>query len=112
MKCSFMISLSQNGVILAGGVVNLFVVGQRSFRMDENVARMQDEGRFAINEIVKDVRMAGYIGELVHPVSIVPDPGLASSYDRVRRRCPKPRGAPRGRRIRDIRCSWYHQSYC
>jgi len=69
------------GVILAGGVVNLFVVGQRSFRMDENVARMQDEGRFAINELVKDVRMAGFIGELVHPVSIVPDPGLSTGTD-------------------------------
>ena len=47
------------GVILAGGVVNLFIVGQRSFRTDENVARMQDEGRFAINELMKDRRMAG-----------------------------------------------------
>jgi type IV pilus assembly protein PilW len=69
------------GVILAGGVVNLFVVGQRSFRADENVARMQDQGRFAINEIVKDIRMAGYIGELVHPVSIVPDAGLVTGTD-------------------------------
>jgi type IV pilus assembly protein PilW len=69
------------GVILAGGVVNLFVIGQRSFRMDENVARMQDEGRFAINELVRDVRMAGFIGELVHPVSIVPDPALVIGAD-------------------------------
>jgi prepilin-type N-terminal cleavage/methylation domain-containing protein len=69
------------GVILAGGVVNLFVVGQRSFRMDENVARMQDEGRFAINELMKDLRMAGYIGELVHPVSILQDPALATGTD-------------------------------
>jgi len=69
------------GVILAGGVVNLFVIGQRSFRMDENVARMQDEGRFAINELMKDIRMAGYIGELVHPVSIIPDPGLITGTD-------------------------------
>lgn len=69
------------GVILAGGVVNLFVVGQRSFRMDETVARMQDEGRFAINELVRDVRMAGYIGELVHPVSITADPALTAGID-------------------------------
>ena len=69
------------GVILAGGVVNLFVVGQRSFRMDENVARMQDEGRFAINELARDVRMAGYIGEIVHPVAILPAAGLATATD-------------------------------
>jgi type IV pilus assembly protein PilW len=69
------------GVILAGGVVNLFVIGQKSFRMDENVARMQNEGRFAINEIVRDIRMAGYIGELVHPVAIAPVPGLAVGTD-------------------------------
>lgn len=69
------------GVILAGGVVNLFVVGQKSFRMDENVARMQDEGRFAINELMKEIRMAGYIGELVHPVAIVADPLLTTGTD-------------------------------
>jgi len=69
------------GVILAGGVVNLFVIGQKSFRMDENVARMQDEGRFAINELVKDLRMAGYIGEIVHPVAILPAAGLATATD-------------------------------
>jgi type IV pilus assembly protein PilW len=69
------------GVILAGGVVNLFVIGQKSFRTDENVARMQDEGRFAINELVKDLRMAGYIGELAHPVAILPAAGLATGTD-------------------------------
>jgi type IV pilus assembly protein PilW len=69
------------GVILAGGVISLFSMSQRSFRDDENTARMQDSGRFAIDELASDIAMAGYIGELVHPSTIIAGPNAIAAVD-------------------------------
>jgi len=69
------------GVLLAGGVLSLFVSGVQSFRLDENVARMQDEARFAISELSRDLRMAGYLAEPLIPAAITPVGGLAAGVD-------------------------------
>ena len=69
------------GIVIAGGVVGLFASGQRSFRQDQNIARMQDSARFAINELARDIRMAGYTGEVVNPIMIQHQAGLAVATD-------------------------------
>lgn len=69
------------GIILTAGVVTLFVHSRQSFSQDENVARMQDEGRFALQEIARDVQMAGYVGEPLLSVAISLDPTLAIDED-------------------------------
>jgi prepilin-type N-terminal cleavage/methylation domain-containing protein len=69
------------GIILTAGVVTLFVHSRQSFSQDENVARMQDEGRFALQEIARDLQMAGYVGEPLLPVAISLDPTLAIDED-------------------------------
>ena len=48
------------GLFLTSGLVALVVGSQQSFRLDESVARMQDESRFAIQELSRDLRMTGY----------------------------------------------------
>lgn len=69
------------GIILTAGVVTLFVHSRQSFSQDENVARMQDEGRYALQEIARDLQMAGYVGEPLLPVAISLDPTLAIDED-------------------------------
>jgi type IV pilus assembly protein PilW len=51
------------GLLLAVGLVTLVVGSQNSFRLDQSVARMQDEARYAVSELTKDLRMAGYVAD-------------------------------------------------
>jgi len=64
------------GLLLIGGVVTLFVQSRQSFLVDENVARMQDQARFAMNELARDVRMASFVTEAFVPGSITRDASL------------------------------------
>ncbi len=54
------------GAFLLGGVLQIFVSSKQTNRMQENLSRLQENGRFAMNFLTKDIRMAGYWG--------VPDP--------------------------------------
>lgn len=69
------------GLIVAGGVVSIFVKGQQSYRMDGQVARMHDEARFALSELARDIRMASYISEVLVPTTVTLDGGLAIATD-------------------------------
>ena len=69
------------GLFLVGGVMSLFVSSNRSFKLDENIARMQNQGRYAIQELERDLRMAGYMAEPMHPASIGFEAGLAVVTD-------------------------------
>lgn len=51
------------GLFLAAGLVTMVVGSQNSFRLDESVARMQDDARYAMSELTKDLRMAGYVAD-------------------------------------------------
>jgi prepilin-type N-terminal cleavage/methylation domain-containing protein len=65
------------GLILIGGVVAVFLQSRQSFRVDENVARMQDQARFAMGELTRDVRMAGFVAEPLSPAAVTLDGSLA-----------------------------------
>jgi type IV pilus assembly protein PilW len=69
------------GLIVAGGVVQIFVQGRQSYRIDQQVARMQDEARFALDEISSDLRMASYLGESLLPATVTQTAGLAVGVD-------------------------------
>lgn len=64
------------GLILIGGVISLFAQSRGSFRLDEDVARMQDQARFAITELGRDLRMAGYVTEALFPGAVDLDASL------------------------------------
>ncbi|MDH3978537.1 MAG: PilW family protein [Gammaproteobacteria bacterium] len=69
------------GLILASGVVTLFVNGQKSFRLNDSIARMQDEARYAMHELSRDMQMAGYLAEPMNPASVIVDPSAITATD-------------------------------
>lgn len=53
------------GVLLLFGVGLLFSQNKQSFRQNEELARLQEEARFAIDELSRDLSMAGFVAEMV-----------------------------------------------
>jgi len=49
-------------LLLLGGTVSMFIANKRIYREQEEMARMQENARFAIGMIVHDIRMSGYTG--------------------------------------------------
>lgn len=50
------------GLILTAGVVQVFVGSKTTYRVNEALGRLQEDGRFALEYLSRDVRMAGYSG--------------------------------------------------
>lgn len=50
------------GIIILGAVSQVFVTSRGTYAVEEGLSRLQENGRFAMNFITEDVRMAGYIG--------------------------------------------------
>ncbi|MCK5898128.1 MAG: prepilin-type N-terminal cleavage/methylation domain-containing protein, partial [Methylococcales bacterium] len=50
------------GVFLLGGVMQIFMSSRQSYRMQDNLSRMQENGRFAMDFLTRDIRMAGHQG--------------------------------------------------
>lgn len=50
------------GLILLAGVTGIFLSSQQAYRMQEASSRVQESGRFALDVIAYDARMAGYNG--------------------------------------------------
>jgi len=50
------------GLILTAGLIQVFVSNKQVYRVQEGLARMQENGRFALDFITRDVRGAGFAG--------------------------------------------------
>lgn len=50
------------GLILVGGVIEVFLSSRASYRLSSALSEVQENGRFAMNFIVHDARQAGYSG--------------------------------------------------
>ncbi|MCK5727746.1 MAG: PilW family protein [Methylococcales bacterium] len=50
------------GVFLLGGVMQIFMSSRQSYRMQDNLSRMQENGRFAMDFLTRDIRMVGHQG--------------------------------------------------
>jgi type IV pilus assembly protein PilW len=50
------------GVFLMAGVIQIFLSAKQAYRLQENLSRLQENGRFAMDFLTKDIRMAGYAG--------------------------------------------------
>jgi type IV pilus assembly protein PilW len=50
------------GVFISGGVIELFVNSKQTYRVQENLSRLQENARSAMNFIARDLRMADYSG--------------------------------------------------
>lgn len=49
-------------LVLLGGVIALFATSRRNYEGNDHLARMQENGRFALDMISRDIRSAGYLG--------------------------------------------------
>lgn len=50
------------GAFLLGGVLQIFINSKQTYRMQEGLSRMQENGRFAMEFLSRDIRMAGFWG--------------------------------------------------
>ena len=50
------------GLVITAAVVQIFVTSRSSYTMEEGLARVQEAGRFAVDLMSYDIRMAGYTG--------------------------------------------------
>lgn len=49
-------------LLLLGGVAQVFIANQQSYRLLEASSNVQESGRFSMQFLVKDIRMAGFMG--------------------------------------------------
>jgi type IV pilus assembly protein PilW len=47
------------GLFLLGGVISIFVSNQQNYKINENLSRIQENARFAVEQIGREVRDAG-----------------------------------------------------
>ncbi len=50
------------GLILLLALTRLFVASRSTYTLEEGLARVQESGRFAMEFLTQDIRMAGYVG--------------------------------------------------
>ena len=49
-------------MVLMTGMISVFVANKRTYQVQEGLARLQENGRFAIHLLTRDIRGAGYWG--------------------------------------------------
>ncbi len=50
------------GLVLIGGVINMFAASKQSNRIQNSLAELQDNARFALDTLSYDIRLAGFSG--------------------------------------------------
>ncbi|ATE62604.1 PilW family protein [Thauera sinica] len=69
------------GLIVLGAIVYLFIGIRQTFRTTDSQSRMQENARYALEMVARDVRMAGFIGcgnlEFI-PVNVMASPAPAN----------------------------------
>ena len=50
------------GLMLLGGALSMFVNNKRVYRQVNEVGRLQENARFALEMMTRDIRMAGFYG--------------------------------------------------
>jgi len=59
------------GLVLMGGVLQVFASTRQSYRVHDAVSRMQESGRMALEVIARDARMADFWGCLADPSMVI-----------------------------------------
>lgn len=50
------------GLVLVLGVVQVFIASRSAYALSQGLARVQENGRFAVDYLSRDIRMAGHMG--------------------------------------------------
>ncbi|MBI5611491.1 MAG: hypothetical protein HY942_00265, partial [Gammaproteobacteria bacterium] len=67
------------GLFILGAVVSLFVTSKSSYRAQEGVDALQENGRYAIRALADDVRLAGFVGITYDPIKVSPQKYTATA---------------------------------
>jgi type IV pilus assembly protein PilW len=59
-------------LILIAGSGQIFIGANRSYRLQDSLARLQENGRYALATVLADIRRAGYLGGL-HGIHMIED---------------------------------------
>jgi type IV pilus assembly protein PilW len=73
------------GLLLLAGLGTLFLATSRSYRENDLIAGMQDQARFAMATLSRDLSMAGYWGGMMGSDGIVPNLSNESTEDDLSR---------------------------
>jgi type IV pilus assembly protein PilW len=68
-------------LLLGVAIVTVFVNNSHSFTQDDNLIRMQDDARFALQQVAFDLSMAGHYAELLSPAAVTLDSNLTVGLD-------------------------------
>ena len=68
------------GLVVIAGVGTAYLGGKQSYRVNENLSRMQENARYAFDILSKEIRMAGYYGCASSDVTVVNTLNNASNY--------------------------------
>ena len=52
------------GLFVTGVVITLFTVSKRNYSQDEEIARLQENGRYALQVISRELALAGFLGNV------------------------------------------------
>src|SRR5262245_6093271 len=58
------------GTVLIGGAVYVYSQSRSTYRVNENIARLQEQGRYVISVIEPDLELAGFYGFTNSPDAI------------------------------------------
>jgi type IV pilus assembly protein PilW len=64
------------GLILMLGITQVFIASHSASRLSEGVARAQENGRFALDFLERDIRMAGHMGCVNDQAQFIKETGL------------------------------------
>jgi type IV pilus assembly protein PilW len=65
-------------LVLMAGIVEIFLSNKRTYRLQEALARVQEDGRFAVEALNRDIRLGGYPQNALPPVAAFPNPASTS----------------------------------
>jgi type IV pilus assembly protein PilW len=69
------------GLFLSAGIVALYIQSKDSFWQDEELARIQENGRYATQLLIREVRMAGFMGGVEKPQNITNPASISVGND-------------------------------
>jgi len=58
------------GLLLTGGIVNIYLQNKQNYLQDEEIARLQENARYALNMLKRELTMAGFVGNLPDPEDV------------------------------------------
>lgn len=72
-----MVAMTVSAILMLG-ISEIFSINSRSYKVQDESARMQESGRFAFNTLMQDIRRAGYFGGSAAVDEITGSEGIAT----------------------------------